>query len=97
MPLHKYGLIIFGAARSKVKKNHIKNIFMTSEQIESLIDELVLFKTNQQLLLELIKKLATDAQMALDEDWDKSDEGFMQQLVLIDETLKQTKLTLPNY
>jgi hypothetical protein len=70
---------------------------MKSEQIESLIDERLLLKKNQQSLLELVKALATYAQMALDEEWDKSDEGFAQQLVLIDETLKKTGLSLPNY
>lgn len=39
----------------------------------------------QERALNIIRSLWTDANMALDEDWDKSDEGFKAQIELIEE------------
>lgn len=47
-------------------------------------------------LLVLVAHLAKDAQMALDDDWDRGDDGFNAQLNLIDQVVVyELGLSLP--
>lgn len=42
-------------------------------------------------LIEILEVLKEDAEMAINGDWDKSNEGFQDQIDLIDNTLKLVK------
>lgn len=46
-------------------------------------------KEKIEKLIELALTLEEDAQMALDGTWDKSDDGFEDQVVLINQTLME--------
>lgn len=45
--------------------------------------------------LEVINCIYKDAQMALEDEWDRNDEGFESQQILIEKFLKKTKEKIP--
>jgi len=47
-------------------------------------------------LLDCLAHLNKDAEMALDDIWDRSDSGFKNQIWLIEKTLAEADLELPD-
>ena len=48
-------------------------------------------KEKLDLAIETLETVYKDAEMAIDGEWNKSDEGFADQLTLLDQTLSQIK------
>lgn len=66
-----------------LKKRYDINI-STTNYITSIIDALMTDKQKLNRAILLIKALRQDAKLALNGGWDRSDEGFEDQITLID-------------